>query len=84
MESYKERRERKEKQINDFVKEHNSAPKQRTNEWFLMRKEVIGASELAALVGMSPYDNSESIRIKKKKRRRQLLFKPGMLVGNNI
>ena len=67
MESYKESRERKEKQISDFVKEHDSAPKQRTNEWFLMRKEVIGASELAALVGMSPYDNFESIRRKKRR-----------------
>ena len=66
MEIYKERRGRKEKQINDFVREHDSAPKQRTNEWFLMRKEVIGASELAALVGMSPYDNFESIRRKKR------------------
>ena len=66
MESYKERRERKEKQISDFVKEHDSAPKQRTNEWFLMRKKVIGASELVALVGMSPYDNFESIRRKKR------------------
>ena len=61
-------RKRKEKQISDFVKEHDSAPKQRTNEWFLMRKEVIGASELAALVGMSPYDNFESIRRKKEEK----------------
>ena len=50
-------REKKEKQISDFVKEHQSAPKQRTDEWFLMRNNVIGASELAALVGMSPYQN---------------------------
>ena len=66
MENYKERRERKEKKIKDFVEEHDSAPKQRTNEWFLMRKKVVGASELAALVGMSPYDNFESIRRKKR------------------
>ena len=40
---------------NDFVKSNESAPRQRSDEWFLMRNSVIGASELAALVGMSPY-----------------------------
>ena len=66
MESYKEKREIKEKQIKLFVEENESAPRQRTNEWFLLRKKVVGASELAALVGMSPFDNFESIRRKKR------------------
>ena len=59
-------REKKEKQISDFVKEHQSAPKQRTDEWFLMRNNVIGASELAALVGMSPYQNFDGLSRKKR------------------
>ena len=57
---------KKEKQISDFVKEHQSAPKQRTDEWFLMRNNVIGASELAALVGMSPYQNFDCLSRKKR------------------
>ena len=63
---YHKIREKKEKQINDFVKTNESAPLQRTDEWFLMRNSVIGASELAALVGMSPYQNFESLARKRK------------------
>ena len=64
--AYTKIREKKEKQINDFVKKHGSAPLQRTDEWFLMRNNVVGASELAALVGMSPHQNFESIARKKR------------------
>ena len=62
---YNKIREKKEKQINDFVKSNESAPRQRSDEWFLMRNSVIGASELVALVGMSPYQNFESLARKK-------------------
>ena len=58
---YHKIREQKEKQINDFVKANESALRQRSDEWFFMRNSVIGASELAALVGMSPRPN-DSIR----------------------
>ena len=63
---YHKIREKKEKQINDLVKSNESAPRQRSDEWFLMRNSVIGASELAALVGMSPYQNFESLARKKR------------------
>ena len=62
---YSKIREKKEKQINNFVKEHESAPLQRSDEWFLIRNNVIGASELAALVGMSPYQNFDGLARKK-------------------
>ena len=58
---YPKIREIKEKQINNFGKKHGSAPLQRSDEWFLMRNNVIGASELAALVGMSPYQNFSAV-----------------------
>ena len=61
-------RAKKERQIVKFVEKHGSAPLQRTDEWFLMRNTVIGASELAALVGMSPYENFESLACKKGKK----------------
>ena len=51
-------RAKKEKQIIKFVKKHGDAPLQRTPEWVFLRGTVIGASELAALAGMSPYGNS--------------------------
>ena len=54
---YPKIREKKEKQMNNFIEAHGSAPLQRSDEWFLMRNKVIGASELVALVGMSPYQN---------------------------
>ena len=63
---YPKIREIKEKQINNFVKKHGSAPLQRTDEWFLMRNNVIGASQLAALVGMSPYQNFDGLARKKR------------------
>ena len=63
---YTKIREIKEKQIKNFVKEHGSAPLQRSDEWFLMRNNVIGASELAALVGMSPYQNFDCLARKKR------------------
>ena len=63
---YPKIREKKEKQINNFIEAYGSAPLQRTDEWFLMRNTVIGASELAALVGMSPYQNFESLARKKR------------------
>ena len=59
-------REKKEKQINNFVEKHGSAPLQRSNEWFLMRNNVVGASELAALVGMSNYGSFGSVARKKR------------------
>ena len=59
-------REKKEKQIIEFVKKHGSAPLQRSREWFFMRKSVIGASELSALMGMSPYGDLESVARKKR------------------
>ena len=63
---YHKIREKKEKQMNNFIEAHGSAPLQRSDEWFLMRNKVIGASELAALVGMSPYQNFESLARKKR------------------
>ena len=63
---YPKIREKKEKQINNFVKEHGSEPLQRSDEWFLMRNNVIGASELSALVGMSPYQNFDGLARKKR------------------
>ena len=63
---YQKIRDEKEKQMNNFIEAHRSAPLQRTDEWFLMRNKVIGASELAALVGMSPYQNFESLARKKR------------------
>ena len=58
-------RSEKEKQILEFVKKHRRAPLQRTPEWISMRRSVVGASDLAALVGMSPYGNFESVALKK-------------------
>ena len=81
---YHKIREKKEKQINDFVKSKESAPRQRSDEWFLMRNSVIGASELAVLVGMSPYQNFESLARKKKKQKQLVIFEPIMLVGDDI
>ena len=63
---YHKIREKKEKEINNFVKANESAPLQRTDEWFLMRNSVIDASELAALVGMSPYQDFVSLARKKR------------------
>ena len=63
---YQKFREKKEKQIKDFIEAHGATPLQRSDEWFLMRKNVIGASELAALVGMSPYQNFDSLARKKR------------------
>ena len=60
-------RAKKEKLIVKFVEKHGSAPLQRTLEWFSLRGSVMGASELAALVGMSPYGNFESLARKKGK-----------------
>ena len=58
-------RSEKEKQILEFVEKHRGAPLQRTPAWVSMRRSVVGASELAALVGMSPYGNFESVALKK-------------------
>ena len=60
-------RSEKEKQILEFVEKHRWAPLQRSPAWLSLRRSVVGASELAALVGMSPYDDFESVS--KKKRR---------------
>ena len=81
---YPKIREIKEKQINNFVKEHGSTPLQRSDEWFLMRNNVIGASELAALVGMSPYQNFEGLAREKKKQKQLVIFELIMLVGYDI
>ena len=77
-------REKKEKQIKDFMEAHGSAPLQRTDEWFLMRNNVIGASELAALVGMSPFQNFEGLKRKKKKQKQLVILELVMLVGDDI
>ena len=63
---YPKIREKKEKQIINFIEKHGSAPLQRSDEWFLMRNNVIGTSELATLVGMSPFQNFESLARKKR------------------
>ena len=81
---YPKIREKKEKQMNNFIEAHRSAPLQRTDEWFLMRNKVIGASELAALVGMSPYQNFESLARKKKRRKQFIIFELIMFVGDDI
>ena len=65
--SFEKMRSRKEKQILEFVEKHGGAPLQRTPAWISLRRSVVGASELAALVGMSPYDNFESIALKKQR-----------------
>ena len=51
----------------EFVEKHGGAPLQRTPAWISLRRSVVGVSELAALVGMSPYDNFESIALKKQR-----------------
>ena len=81
---YQKIRDEKEKQMNNFIEAHGSAPLQRSDEWFLMRKKVIGASEFAALVGMSPYQNFESLARKKKRRKQFIIFELIMLVGYDI
>ena len=81
---YPKIREIKEKQINDFIENHGAAPLQRSDEWFLMRNNVIGASELAALVGMSPYQNFDDLARKKKKQKQLIIFELIVLVGNDI
>ena len=53
------------KQIIEFVEKHSGAPLQRSPEWLSMRRSVVGASEVAALVGMSPFDSFESVVLKK-------------------
>ena len=58
-------RSEKEKQILEFVEKHRGAPLQRSPAWLSLRRSVVGASELAALVGMSPYDTFESVAAKK-------------------
>ena len=63
---YQKFREKKEKQIKDFIEAHGATPLQRSDEWFLMQNNVIGTSELAALVGMSPYQNFDSLARKKR------------------
>ena len=59
-------RSEKEKQILEFVEKHRGAPLQRSPEWFSLGKSVVGASELSALVGMTPYGTFESVALKKK------------------
>ena len=54
-----------EEKILSFVYELSAAPKQRSDSWIEMRSRVVGASELAALVGLSPFNNFESIARKK-------------------
>ena len=36
---YQKFREKKEKQIKDFIEAHGATPLQRSDEWFLMRKK---------------------------------------------
>ena len=60
-------RSEKEKQILEFVEKHCGAPLRRTPAWLSLRRSVVGASELAALVGMSPYDTFESVALKKRR-----------------
>ena len=55
----------KEKQMIEFVEKHSGAPLQRSPEWLSMQRSVVGASELAALVGMNPYNNFENVALKK-------------------
>ena len=58
-------RREKEKQIVEFVEKHRGPPLQRTPAWVSVRCKVVGVSELAALIGMSPYGNFESVSLKK-------------------
>ena len=60
-------RSEKEKQILEFVEKHRGAPLQLSPAWHSLRRSVVGASELAALVGMSPYDTFESVALKKRR-----------------
>ena len=60
-------RSEKEKQILEFVEKHRWAPLQRSPAWLSLRRSVVGASELAALVGMSPYHTFESVAQKKRR-----------------
>ena len=48
-----------------FLKERQTGLKQRSPAWVKARKHTIGASEIAALTGASPFDNSASLVRKK-------------------
>ena len=48
-----------------FLKDHQTGLKQRSTAWVKARKHTIGASEIAALTGASPFDNPASLVRKK-------------------
>ena len=48
-----------------FLKEHQTGLKQRSTAWVKARKHTIGASEIAALTGASPFDTPSSLLRKK-------------------
>ena len=77
-------RSEKEKQILELVEKHRWAPLQRSPAWLSLRRSVVGTSELAALVGMSPYDDFESVSQKKKEDLSFFIFNAGVLVGHNF
>ena len=60
-------RSEKGKQILEFVEKHRVAPLQRSPAWLSLRRSVVGASELEALICMSPYDTFESVALKKRR-----------------
>tara|TARA_B110000211_G_scaffold213414_2_gene253902 strand:- start:10949 stop:13111 length:2163 start_codon:yes stop_codon:yes gene_type:complete len=51
--------------INNIIKMMNNKIKQRTPEWYTLRKKMITASNVASILGYNPYDSKVSILKKK-------------------
>jgi hypothetical protein len=50
-----------EKLIEEFIKLHINRSRQRSAEWYDIRKRRIGGSEIAALLGMNPYSTTADV-----------------------
>ena len=51
----------------NFLKSRSTGLKQKSADWVRARQKTIGASEVAALVGSSPFENPKSLLQKKRK-----------------
>ena len=49
----------------DFLKSRNTALKQKSADWVRARQDTIGAPEISALIGDSPYETPKSLLQKK-------------------
>ena len=49
----------------DFLKSRNTGLKQESADWVRTRQDTIGASEISALFGSSPYETPKSLLQKK-------------------